>query len=79
MGSQVTLVTLVSEEDCPSDKDVTTAPSLRSSIAAIPQQKREWHIKAICVTVFIVTLVLSISVLVPVLSLSFLGEVSVTL
>ena len=70
---QVTPVTLVSEEDCLSGQDVTTAPS--SSVAAIPQPKREWHIKTICVTVCLVTLVLTGSILVPVLSLSFLGEV----
>ena len=75
VGSQVTLVTLVGDEDYPAGQDATTTPS--SSVTVTPQKKREWHIKTICVTVFIVTLLLISSVLVPFLTFFFLGEVSI--
>ena len=68
-------MTLVSEEHNLADKDVATAPS--SSVTVAPQPKREWHVKTICVAVFIVALVLISSILVPVLAFTFLGEVSI--
>ena len=70
-GSQVTLVTLVSEEDHPSGQDVTTAAS--SSTTVTLKQKREWHINTICVIVFVVTLILVSAISVPLLSFLFIG------
>ena len=72
VGSQVTLV---NKEHHPVRQDVTTAPS--SSVTVTLQKKRERHIKTICVTVFIVALLLISSALVPLLSFLFLGEVSI--
>ena len=74
VGSEVTLVTLVGDEDYPAGQDATTTPS--SSVTITPKREREWRVKSICVIVFVATLVLFSAVLVPVLSFSFLGEVS---
>ena len=74
-GSQVTLVTLVSEEDYPAAQDGTTAAS--SSTTAALKQKREWHVKTICVVVSAVTLILVSSISVPLLFFFLFGEVCI--
>ena len=80
VGSEVTLVTLLGAEEHPTGEDhptgqgVITAPS--SSVTETPhQKKREWHIKTICVIVFVVALVLISAISVPLLSAFLFGKV----
>ena len=87
-GSELTLVTIVNEEDLPSGRETTTATNSSSNLSTksdsvikeiTPKQKREWsrnlYVKTICAIALVATLILISAISVPVLFFQLLGEV----